>query len=102
MITGGDMETPIAPKHRLFQASTITEVSFDALVIDARQAACIASAPQQGFDTMAASDQFVDQVCSDKARGAGDKAFHQRAIFGFCGWSSNEIDLRTKRWKKSY
>jgi hypothetical protein len=93
MITGGDMETPIAAEHRLFQACPIADIPFDAFVIDACQAARIASGSEQAFDTMAARDQFVDQVCSDKAGSPGDKAFHQHAILNFRGWSSNEIDL---------
>src|SRR4051812_11845660 len=90
------MKTPIAPKHRLLQSSAVADISFHAFIIGAGQTARIAARSEQGFDFMAASDQFMNQVCPDKSGSAGDKTFHQLAILNFCRRSSNLIVCATK------
>ena len=82
MIARRDVETPVAVAQRRDPFLRVAQIAGDALELGAFQSAQITFRPEQRFDVMAARNQFVDEVRSDKSRRAGDETEHDRMVFG--------------------
>jgi hypothetical protein len=76
VIAGGYVKTPVRTLDRGFQHSGIVYIAFDALDIRALQPAQVTAGAHEHFNAMTARDQFVREVCADKAGCAGDEAIH--------------------------
>src|SRR6185503_4078079 len=76
VVTGGDMETPVATAHRAREAVAVRDIAGDALHFSAGQAASVGIRTEQRLDAMATGIEFVNEVRADETRGAGDKTIH--------------------------
>ena len=77
MVTGCNVETPLAAPHRGFERVAVAQVADGALEFDVGQTLQIASRPEQRFHPVTARDQFMHKVRPDKARRAGDETIHK-------------------------
>src|SRR6266550_5931399 len=82
MVTRGDVKAPIVALHELRQPFTLPYVSLDALELCAGQSSNIRPGTHQGADLMASRRQLMNEVCSDKAGGAANEAFHAAPRIG--------------------
>src|SRR5439155_25503570 len=82
MVTRGDVKAPIVAVHELRQAFALAYISLDALELRAGQSSNIRPGTHQGPDLMASRRQLMNEVCSDKAGGAANEAFHAAPRIG--------------------
>ena len=87
VITGRNMETPIAPAHRLDQQRAVADIPLEALDLSAPQTARVAPSSHQHFNPVPATHQFLDEIPADKTRRASDKAIHDQTRADNSGFS---------------
>ena len=82
MVTRGDVKAPIVSVYELRQAFALAYISLDALELRAGQSSNIRPGTHQSPDLMASRRQLMNEVCSDKAGGAANEAFHAAPRIG--------------------
>jgi tetratricopeptide (TPR) repeat protein len=73
------VEAPVAAFHLVNEEALVKEVAGGALVTEAGERAGIGVLAQERLDAMAAGEQFVHEVRTDKPGSAGDETFHSKA-----------------------
>jgi hypothetical protein len=76
MVTCGDVKTPLAAAHGLFQWRTTGNIALEAFVIHPCNPAQVAARTEKDGDPVILRSQLPHQISPDKSRGARDEAFH--------------------------
>ena len=67
------MKTPVAAVEFALEEALVGEVAGDAFKFLAEQGALLGAGAQEGLDAMAARQEFVDEIGTDKPACAGDE-----------------------------
>ncbi|MDB6017247.1 MAG: Tetratricopeptide 2 repeat protein [Pedosphaera sp.] len=94
MITGGDVEAPIAATQRGSEGRAVKDVASDALEVGAGETAEIAGGAEESLDAMTASEEFVDEIGTNETGGAGDETIHIRKELSMNEYENTRINLR--------
>ena len=79
MITGGDMKTPIAAPHRLFQNRGLGDITLHPFKFQPLQPAQIAARTQECLEAMSARRQLARQIGAHESRSSRKETFHAQS-----------------------